>query len=1486
MKDYYIVIKPIILCLAFLTLFSNQGFSQSSLPASQAQLEAAKQSFETVASNGSYSESLSEAAQNVLPAGLKRVVNNMEITVAVDKIVHKTDYTELSVYAKAILPQASGDKETTLFFGARGIKLSHDGSIIGDASLTLLQDIEIPFNNGNMSVVLKGDYNSATGNSQSNTYMTIDCKGFKELGLDADVCFPTTLLTRANSDTVEPDPVVRGSFRTVVSNWNDIVAEITLPSFSVVGLEGFIFNLERVVFDFSDSRNEQAVRFPTGYEQKYLIPGAMNLWRGVYAGALDVTLPKQFASADGRPTRFSAQDLLIDDNGITGFFTAENILAFEQGSAGGWNFSVNSFKLELEANKLIAAGFAGEIGLPFKGEKTRLGYDALIRENNEYLMQVNSLDSIDFSIFNAKAVILPNSYLRLHVVNHQFRPEALLHGSMGIVHPEGDLPTSIPTIEFRSLLLKTEAPYISVEYLGYTGKASLGNFPISISDMSLRSSGQGVELTSGIEVVLADGMFAGKTKLTFMASLQESDNKKKWHFDGVRMEGIAVDAEIAETIHLKGEVKWHRKDPVYGDGFFGDLKVGLTRPCRLEVNMKGCFGKVDEFRYWFVEGETVLPHGIPVAGLLSLKGFSGAVTHRMMGMGTRSTQAGNTFSSVQYVPDKGSGLGLKAAVLFNVGSIAQGEACFDIAFSTKGGLNFIGFYGYAQFSGKKINTGGLSDKYNVILEKERACQEDLHALKQFDPNKAAEIVSPLPREIKYGIMGSVGIQYDFRNQSLHAQTELMINAIGGFIQGTGRDNKAGWGVLHFDPSEWYIHLGSPDDRLGIKLNLGIIAIRSGSYLMAGSRIPAMPPPPIEVANLLHEDLSRLSLGRNMDALSLAKGFAFGSDFQVKTGDITFLMLYANFMAGLGFDIMLKDYGEAECRGRSGAVGLDGWYAQGQAYAYLQGELGVKINLWFLKTKFPIIKGGAATLMQAMLPNPASFKGYLGVHVNVLGLIKGNIRFKLSIGEECDLIIPGSSPIEMPMINDVSPQDGDTDISVFTMPQVTFNMPIGKSFDAEDDDGVGTYRIALKSFTLTDEKGEALKGELKWNSNKDAVLFQAKEILPPHTLLKADVQVSFEKFENGGWKVVRTSGQEAIEKRACNFTTGGAPENIPMENILYAYPVVNQRYYLPEEGKDGYVQLQFGQKYLFEKGFDYKLMFTGEDNRSVLSPFRYNEGSNSLEYTVPELKKQQKYALRIAYTPKEGDGSNASATTGGNKQLLASDDGSLTMDGNHATAGMNEALEKDILNYAFTTSKYRSFKQKMDAMKTQDGAVAELAGVSVRLLYKVQADEAFDEAEVTGVDKSGGIPLIQPYAELKESFFTDVVYPMTYQGYPLGGMRLLNREDTEVGVPPHKSVYVYTPYLDMLSNNGKPTKFFFPYSYESSVIWELDFRDIQSQVVNNRTLVDKETYNRFVTGRLPFIKKGKYKVILKYVLPGEKQTSAYEFKFNNFLLLNE
>ncbi|MDR0510540.1 MAG: hypothetical protein LBH06_05560, partial [Rikenellaceae bacterium] len=962
----------------------------------------------------------------------------------------------------------------------------------------------------------------------------------------------------------------------------------------------------------------------------------------------------------------------------------------------------------------------------------------------------------------------------------------------------------------------------------------------------------------------------------------------------------SLNATIANTISLRGKLALHRDDPVYGEGFFGELHVGIgLSDDSIKVDMRGCFGRVDGYRYWFVDGGVVLAQGIPIVGPFRLKGLYGAVSHRMVGAGKSSGNA-SAFASGSYTPDKNMGLGLKSSVMFDTGAAMNGEACFDIAFTSSGGLHHIGFYGYAEFAGKTIKIPGaqeMKEKYAALLKKEETYTsgdsraiDKLKQLKQIDPNKAAEAIASIPTEIKIGIMGTMGITYDFTNRSLHATAEVFVNSPGGVLTGDGQGGRAGNFVLHIDANDWYLHMGKPDDRIGLRFNLGnILNVRTGAYLMAGSGIPAMPAPPRQVADILGRDLSELTLGRNIDALSTGKGFAFGADLAVSTGDISFLIMYANFAAGLGFDIMLKDYGQMQCAETGRQIGMNGWYAMGQAYAYLQGELGVNINLWFLKTKVPVIKGAAAALLQASLPNPSSFNGYLGVNVNVLGLVKGNMRFKLHVGDECTPVIPGGSPLQMAMISDLAPGDGDSEISVFTAPQATFTSSLEQPFEAEDDAGVQTYRVRLKSFAVTDEGGVTVNGALKWNEDKNAVTFRPKEILPPNTQLVAKVEVCFDKFSGGQWNAVYTSGKEAIETKECSFTTGGAPDNIPLENVEYSYPVIDQQYYLAGESTKGFAKLKFGQKYLFEQGFDYKLQFRGDDNRAYDSEFRYNEAEGRLEYTIPELEQSRKYTLSIAYTPKD---TQPAATGSATSQKLFDNEqeGTLSVEGRAAEAAVERSIEKSILDYGFASSRYRTFAQKIASFNT-DMAIAQDASYSFRFMYDVRsADEPFDMAEIAGVEKTEGKPLIRPEAELKEPFFTETVNPLVYSGYPFGGVRLDWRNDSEMGVPPVRSVSIYGPYLDLIEGEARPKNFYFPLAYEAGIIAERDFRNLQSLVINNyaRGLngFSKTIYDRFSSGSLPFIRKGFYKTVLRYTLPDGTTTSSCDFMFNNFLKFNE
>jgi hypothetical protein len=1498
------------------------------------QQEAASTFYQLDQSNN-YTESMTYADMNVLPMGIKRTAMNVEVTIAVSDVVWHTTHTELTLFARVKLPENGGQ---TLFFGAQGIKFSYNGDIIGDALLVLFGDVKIPIQDGTASLTLKGSFDNSTGRApegaRSLTYVSVDCKGFKEMGITADVEFSENLMSPIDSaGHASSKGRVSGRFSTVVQNWNDLLVNINLPPFELKGLKGFVFTMQNAVFDFSDSRNDPAVVYPEGYQTNYMVPGNPTLWRGVFIQDLTVTLPEQFARRQAeRRVSFEAHNMLLDNNGVSGLFGASGILPISDGQASGWRFSVDEFLLELEANRLKGATFSGLIGLPV-AEKTAIGYDAIITASDEYQLRIKTLKKTKFDIFNAEAELSPNSYVAMAVVDGKFRPEAMLHGRINMAarlssNPAGDTPSPeqsdtaiLPTeatsattdstakaianfrgLEFRSLHLKTESPRFTCEYFGYKDQLKVIGFPVSIDRIGVRVQETEVALYLDLKLTLADNMFTGSTGFEFVGKYEEKTApdaegvprvvESKWKYDKLRLKSIAIKTDIAEIFTITAQLQIMNNDPVYGDGYAGAVDLEFKEVLKgMKMRSRAMFGCKD-FRYWFVDGRVDFPGGgLPVFGPVKLKGFGGGVYYRMK----RDIYALASQTQGTYIPDEKTNFGVQSAVMFSVGDDAaiNGEASFEIAFSTSGGVSFIGFYGFAKFVGTIPGTENIKkfvgDKFDKIAEKQlkyindKGMLEKLNKLKQFEPNKASEeIFEPTQKPGQDGgLSAALGIQYDFAKKTLHATFDLYINAAGGIMRGAASGNRAGWAVLHVEPGEWYVHMGTPTDRLGVRMGVGSISVETGTYLMVGSRIPASPPPPKQVADILGEDVDKLDYMRDFNALGDGKGFAFGASLKVETGDITFLVLYANFAAGLGFDIMLKDYNDMQCVGHNGVLGMDGWYANGQAYAYLQGELGIKVNLWFLKTKIPIIKGAAAALMQAQLPNPAYVKGYLAVEFNLLGgAVSGKCRFKMEIGEKCELVVPGGSPIDMRMISDLTPKDKTQGVDVFAAPQAAFAMRMGTPFEIEDDNGPKTYRISLNDFSVFDEKTPVV-GVLRWNANKDNVSFYSHEVLPPSKNLRAVVKVGFEEWVNGRWNVVYTSGQKAQEIMEATFTTGTAPDNIPVTNVAYAYPVMDQKFYLKDESNAGYIQLKRGQSYLFSADYRHEMQLTDVGGSVQPAAFTYSSAKNRIDYTVPTVSTQQAYNIAVVSLTKAATA--AGQQNGTQTQTIGQDEDVITVSTGTSSSVIRNDIGKTLLGYSFATSRFTTFADKMKGNTPQRDLWVKVTSAIINLAYQINVAEPFDVAELAGTEYTEGAPLVTGEATLRDDYFQQDLNPLIYSRYgELGAGKLVDSTLLSYGVPPVRAITVLSSYLTQVEHgqyNGDAGAYL-PFIYELPYIYASQYSEIQNRLLNKADAATKKKFEKVIIYGCPLLRAGDYGTKFQYTMPGGVKGTQAEFMYHN------
>ncbi|MBC6111312.1 hypothetical protein H7U22_12870 [Pedobacter sp. CCM 8938] len=1451
--------------------------------------------------NNHYTEYLNPTDLNELPIGLKRTVNNITYKIAISSAVFHSTYAELTVFAKVEIPQKPG----SLFFGISGLKLSYEGGIIGDAKLMLLGDIPIDINGGNSKVILKGGFNLSNGQAIDDlTYITMDCKGFKELGLAAEVTFPRNLLIPCdNTGEIIKDETkkVTGSFKTVVKDWNDILVNISLPKFQVNKLNDVVFTVSNATIDLSDTQNSPAIAFPPGYELNYMNYPSPAMWRGVYIQTLEVMLPKAFAKRNSA-TRisFGANNLIIDNNGVSGSFYGKNILPYNEGSASGWKFSVDEFNVDLEANRLVGAGFKGNIGIPI-ADKDSLKYEAVITTDNKYWLTVAPKGKIDFSIWKAKVTLDSNSYVKLLVDNNKFLPEANLTGRMDIEAGKDSSSTkslaSFKGIEFRALRLKTVAPYLTVEYFGYKGELKLANFPVSIDNIALTATGANASLAFGLKVTLMDEAFKADTRLHLDSKFVQDNGFQKWKFDKVGLSAIEIKGVDIGGVTLNGMINIMQDDPIYGDGFGGGINIKIKSLGNVDVNVRSIFGRKN-FRYWFVDGKAKFGNGVPIAGPLNLEGFSGGVYYRMSKM-NQNVNSGSSSLMPEYKPDSAMGLGVKAGVMFNItkSEVANGMVEFEMAFNKNGGLSYIGLFGSAKFMGKIPIVGDLLDEATAVLgdvqdqiqEKLKGLSdalklEKLESIKKLtidDPQATARDVRTKV-DFTEGLGAYVGISYDFQNKTFHANFDIYINAAMGLLRGVGANNRAGYAVLHFAPKEWYVYMGTPTDPIGIQVGLGSFSIKTQSYFMLGTKIPGSPAPPQEVADILGVDMAQLDYMRDLNALGNGRGFAFGSRLSVETGDITFLILYANFKAGVGFDLMLKEYPDAHCEGSSEPIGIHGWYANAQAYAYLQGELGIKVKLWFLKAKIPIIRAGVAALLQAKLPNPSWFRGYLGVQYNVLGgLIKGRANFKVQLGNECKIVGGGQeSPVGINVISDISPKAKEG-VDVFAAPQAAFNFPVEKDIPITDEQGTKTFKIKLEKFELT-KAGLPIAGRLEWNSGKDAVSFISSEILPPNSDLKVYAKVSFMELKGGSWQTVYMDGKKSEEEKSIDFKTGAAPEIIPLTNVEYSWPVVEQRNFYKSESTAGYVQLKRGQTYLFTvPGFKQNLTFKKENGNAVPVSFAYDETNKRLKFDLPFMDLNSIYTYELV---SKSQGSITGSTTTVIQTTTAEGD-TTNITNKAAQDVVKEDGGKVILGYTFHSSAFETFGAKVNSISGTVGITNKISSDVISIQNQVNTYEAFDLAELSGTAYTDNKPLLQPIALLDNNYYQQDIYPRNYQQYPIANdIFITNRDTTELGLQPIKSLPISLSYLSNVEQGNFNTQFVnqrLPYIYDLVKIYKSDFLNLQSQVVNRYLGTPQQaSYEWLINGYFPFMRQGMYKVQYRFILPDGKIGTTAIVQYNN------
>jgi hypothetical protein len=206
--------------------------------------------------------------------------------------------------------------------------------------------------------------------------------------------------------------------------------------------------------------------------------------------------------------------------------------------------------------------------------------------------------------------------------------------------------------------------------------------------------------------------------------------------------------------------------------------------------------------------------------------------------------------------------------------------------------------------------------------------------------------------------------------------------------------------MHTDKSAWYINFGKPYNRVNVNL-AGVATLNA--YIMLGNQLEPIPPPPSQVASIFGHgftdtrDVTKASYGNGLvmgASLNASSNGSFGlSDFSV----------YYNLGLIAGFDVMAINYGpSAHCTGSSGRAGFNGWYAQGDVYAAIWGNIGARGTLFGADFDVTLVTVSAAAMLGGKFPNPSQVKGEIAVNYDFLSVFHGHFDCAFESGNACTI----------------------------------------------------------------------------------------------------------------------------------------------------------------------------------------------------------------------------------------------------------------------------------------------------------------------------------------------------------------------------------------------------------------------------------------------------------------------------------------------------
>ncbi|MBR6278385.1 MAG: hypothetical protein IKR41_06470 [Bacteroidales bacterium] len=1152
---------------------------------------------------------------------------------------------------------------------------------------------------------------------KSGTFAEFDCEGIQKFHAEADIQVDSTNLVFYDDNNKISNTIPRFSTSLDFEEIDNFTFSLNKKvKFGFQKLKDWIFTLDGLDFDNSETVTSTKINFPNGYFSN-TNSAEKNLWRGVSIGKSQLMLPKNLGKDTSQSITIDCDYFIADNNGFTVSANAQN-LGHLLDTTKNFDIDVDNVELKLLKNQIQKITFDGDFNWKALGRFSNHHYDALYNDaENEFGISTNLGDSLTLDFICAELQLDKSSKLNLKLRNGKFVPEIVANGNVTINAGGEKSPLHVPQLDFQDMYLSAEKPYFRPGVWSSEGvlSAKFGNLEIQINDISMRND----SLNFGANIAFADKITAGG-KFHILGDYERFKLKK------FTVSRFFVDYK-SSTFSVYGNVMFEKNDPIYGNYFRGDVKMQLVD--MLDVEATALFGRVGNNKYFFADlfadnGGRIL---FKIPPCFDVYGIGGGAYNRM-NQTDNGSAVGKAPSGLYYKPDFNVGFGFLASMKFGIVNkdLCDAKTTFEVQFNRNWGLNYV------QFKGDAVFLSG-SQKYQNFAE-------SLNKLPEEDEKEENQPKDEPSVKREYPLTASTLMKMDFVNKSFFTYLRAFMDM--GVMYGKGANKKLVDATAYFSPKDWYIHLGTPDDRCGIVVDAPVLKLDISSYFMAGNNIPGLPDPPQKVTSLFSSsDLKKYQSRRDMLTVSNGKGVAFGTGFE--TGiSVEPWPFFAKLELGAGGEFLLANYGKlSHCEGSTSPLGIGGWYANAQLWAYLDASIGIQVKFLGKRRKFNIMDAAAAAVLQGAGPNPFYFTGLVGCKYRVLGgLFKGTCSINFEIGEPCK-VVEGKELLDQSIIASMTPEDGSDTVNVFVSPQVLLNIDCKNEMPLEIDGVKNIYKVFVDSLKLVNfATKQEVKGSMDISSDGLIISFNPDEALESTTKFVLMAQVSFRQKVGNDWIVAKDSeGTEYVERMESKFTSGKRPDHILPEHLICSYPLDKMYNFYPKETKTGYICLSENYSYLFDnvlEGYEQKLRISTLDGKSQTSDFEHFKSSEvtnekyelSFDLSKFAFDNQNIYKLEIVNIPKRIAQLNENVST---DYKIENGDSIRNIS---AEGDFNQLETKQICEINFRTSKYNTLKEKVNSIDLDGKAFVDGTDLYMKNISKgFETDDFFDilEQQVRG-----------------------------------------------------------------------------------------------------------------------------------------------------------